>query len=184
MLGFNFNFSGPAASAALAKLDAPVLNLISLYGRSEKEWRESPVGLSMFEGTFNVAVPELAGTIAPTVVGSQERVTDPETGLTIVVRKPIDSQISIAVQRAAKWARLRAKANRDKKIALVFYNYPAGKANIGASYLNVTESLANILQRLKADGYDVGNSDLSGDAVLQTLLEKARNVGGYAPGAS
>ena len=182
VLGFNFNFSGPDASAALAKLDVPVLNLISLYGRSEKEWRESPVGLSMFEGTFNVAVPELAGTIAPTVVGSQEKVTDPETGLTIVVRKPIDSQISIAVQRAAKWARLRAKANRDKKVALVFYNYPAGKANIGASYLNVTESLANILQRMRADGYDVGSGDLSSDAVLQTLLEKARNVGGYAPG--
>jgi cobaltochelatase CobN len=182
VLGFNFNFSGPDASATLAKLDVPVLNLISLYGRSEKEWRESPVGLSMFEGTFNVAVPELAGTIAPTVVGSQEKITDPETGLTIVVRKPIDSQISIAVQRAAKWAKLRAKANRDKKVALVFYNYPAGKANIGASYLNVAESLANILQRLKAEGYDVGNGDLSGETVLQALLEKARNVAGYAPG--
>ncbi|HZM96513.1 MAG TPA: cobaltochelatase subunit CobN, partial [Vicinamibacterales bacterium] len=182
VLGFNFNFSGPDASAALAKVDVPILNLISLYGRSEKEWRESPMGLSMFEGTFNIAVPELAGTIAPTVVGSQEKVTDPETGLTIVVRRPIHSQIEMAVQRAAKWAALRNKANRDKRVALVFYNYPAGKANIGASYLNVAESLASILQRLKAEGYDVGSGDLSGDAVLQTLLAKARNVGGYAPG--
>ena len=149
VLGFNFNFSGPDASAALAKVDVPILNLISLYGRSEKEWRESPMGLSMFEGTFNIAVPELAGTIAPTVVGSQEKVTDPETGLTIVVRKPIDSQIAVAVRRAARWAALRGKANRDKRVALVFYNYPAGKANIGASYLNVAESLASILQRLE-----------------------------------
>ena len=173
VLGFNFNFAGPDSSTALAKVDVPVLNLISLYGRDEKEWRESPMGLSMFEGTFNIAVPELAGTIAPTVVGSQEKVTDAETGLTIVVRKPIPSQIAMAVRRATKWATLRGKTNGEKRVALVFYNYPAGKANIGASYLNVAESLASILQRLKAEGYDVGSGDLSGDSVLQSLLEKS-----------
>ena len=165
VLGFNFNFSGPDASAALAKVDVPILNLISLYGRSEKEWRESPMGLSMFEGTFNIAVPELAGTIAPTVVGSQEKVTDPETGLTIVVRKPIAvADRDGRATRRSSGPRFRRKANRDKRVALVFYNYPAGKANIGASYLNVAESLAAILQRLKADGYDVGAGDLSGES--------------------
>ena len=109
VLGFNFNFAGPDSSTLLAKVDVPVLNLISLYGRGEKEWRDSPMGLSMFEGTFNVAVPELAGTIAPTVVGSQEKVTDAETGLTIVVRKPIASQIAMAVRRAARWASLKGQ---------------------------------------------------------------------------
>jgi cobaltochelatase CobN len=182
LLGFNFNFSGPESATALAKVDVPILNLISLYGRSEEEWRASAVGLSMFEGTFNVAVPELAGTIAPTVVGSQERVTDPDTGLTIVVRKPIPPQIRKAVRRATAWASLRATANRDKRVALAFYNFPPGKANIGASYLNVAESLSTILARLRQEGYDVGAGDLSGDTVLQTLLARARNVGGYAPG--
>jgi cobaltochelatase CobN len=182
MLGFFFNFSGPDSSAYLAKLDVPVINLISLYGRSEKEWRSSPMGLSFFEGTFNVAVPELAGTIAPTVVGSQEKLKDPDTGLTVVVRKPIPSQVAMAVGRAMRWSTLRATANRDKRVAIVFYNYPAGKANIGASYLNVAESLGGILRRLKQEGYDVGSGDLSGAGVLQTLLAKSRNVAGYAPG--
>ena len=182
ILGFNFNFAGPDASGLLAKVDVPVINLISLYGRSEKDWRASPMGLSMFEGTFNVAVPELAGTIAPTVVGSQEKIVDAETGLQIVVRRPIASQVSMAVRRAAAYTSLRAKANRDKRVAMLFYNYPPGKANIGASYLNVAESIASILQRLKADGYDVGTGDLTGAGVLKTLLEKSRNVGGYAPG--
>jgi cobaltochelatase CobN len=182
LLGFNFNFAGPDASSYLAKVDIPVLNLISLYGRSEKEWRESPMGLSFFEGTFNVAVPELAGTIAPTVVGSQEKIKDPDTGLTIVVRRPIVSQVRIAVGRALNYGALKAKNNRDKRVAIVFYNYPAGKANIGASYHNVPESLAAVLQELKRQGYDVGNGDLSGATVLEMLLAKARNVGGYAPG--
>jgi cobaltochelatase CobN len=182
LLGLFFNFSGPESSLSLEKVDIPAINLITLYGRSEREWRSSPMGLSFFEGTFNVAVPELAGSIAPTVVGSQEKVRDPETGLTIVVRRPIRQQVSLAVSRALRWAALRHKPNRDKRVAIVFYNYPAGKANIGASYLNVAESIASILQRLTVEGYDVGASDLSDSTVLSTLLAKARNVGGYAPG--
>jgi cobaltochelatase CobN len=182
VLGFNFNFASPDSSLALAKVDVPVLNLISLYGRSEQEWRASPQGLSMFEGAFNVATPELAGTIAPTVVGSQEKIKDPETGLTIVVRKPMLSQVALAVRRAMEYTALRRTANSDKRVAIVFYNYPAGKANIGASYLNVAESIASVLRRLRQEGYDVGSADLSGDSVLETLVEKSRNVGGYAPG--
>ena len=73
------------------------------------------------------------------------------------------------------------KAKRDKHIALMFYNYPPGKANIGASYLNVAESLAHILRRLAAEGYDLGGADLSSARVLDDIT-KARNVGGYAPG--
>lgn len=182
LLGFFFNFSSPDAAKSLGKIDIPVLNLVSLYGRSEKEWRESPMGLSFFEGTFNVAVPEVAGTIAPTVVGSQEKITDLDTGMRVVVRRPIAPQVQLAVSRALRYATLRATANRDKRIAVLFYNYPPGKANIGASYLNVAESLANILQRLKKDGFDVGGADLSGASVLQTLLARSRNVAGYAPG--
>ena len=182
LMGFFFNFSDPQSSSHLAKVGVPAINLISLYGRSEKEWRESPMGLSFFEGTFNVATPELAGSIAPTVVGSQEKVKDPDTNLTVVVRRPIYRQVAMAVDRAMRWAALRAKPNRDKRVGIVFYNYPAGKANIGASYLNVAESIANVLQRLKQEGYDVGTADISGAAVLETLLAKSRNVAGHAPG--
>ena len=65
----------------------------------------------------------------------------------------------------------------------MYYNYPPGKANIGASYLNVADSLANMLAAAcKAEGYDVGDADLSADAVLADITTKARNVGSYAPG--
>jgi cobaltochelatase CobN len=181
-LGFLFRFADFEASKSLAKVDIPVINMISLYGRTEKEWRESNQGISLFEGTFQVAVPEIAGTIAPMIVGSQEKVKDAETGLTMVVRRPIASRVSMAVQRGLKYAALRAKPNFEKHMALVFYNYPPGKANIGASYLNVADSLANILQRLKAEGYDVGDAEISSANVLKDITEKARNVGGYASG--
>jgi cobaltochelatase CobN len=110
-------------------------------------------------------------------------VQDAETGVTMIVNHPIASRVTTAVQRAIKYAGLRRKANAEKRVALVYYNYPPGKANIGASYLNVAGSLANILQRLSQDGYDVGGTvDLPSDRVLADITTKARNVGGYAPG--
>ena len=183
-LAFLFRFAGPDAGESLRKLDIPVLSLISLYGRSEAEWRASAQGLSMFEGTFQIAVPELAGLVAPTVVGSKERRTDPDTGLTIVASQPIAARVTMAVRRALGYAALAATPNRDKRVAVLFYNYPPGKAGIGASYLNVADSLANILQRMQAAGYDLGGDgvDLSSDALLDRMLSGARNVGGYAPG--
>ena len=183
-LTFLFRFAGPDAGESLRKLDIPVLSLISLYGRSEAEWRASAQGLSMFEGTFQVAVPELAGLVAPTVVGSKERRTDPDTGLTIISSQPISSRITLAVRRALGYAALGAIANADKRVAVLFYNYPPGKAGIGASYLNVAESLANVLQRMQAAGYDLGGGDvdLSSEALLEQMIARARNVGGYAPG--
>lgn len=182
VLGLNFAFSDFNASKSLEKLGVPVINLVSLYGRSEKEWRASKTGLSLFEGTFNLAVPELAGTIAPTVVGTKEKLRDPATGLTLVVTQPIGSRVPVAVARAMKYAALRTKPNAEKKIALIYYNYPPGKANIGASYLNVAESLANILKRMSEEGYDIGGPPPSADQVLKDITTKARNVISHAPG--
>ena len=181
-LAFVFRFADFEASKSLEKVNIPVVSLVSLYGRSEAEWRDSAMGLSMFEGTFQIAVPELAGLVAPTVVGSQERIDDPQTGLTIVVRRPIPERVEMAVRRALLYGRLGAKPNADKRLALMFYNYPPGKAGIGASYLNVAESLASILRRLDQEGYDVGDQELSADRILDDITTKARNVGGYAPG--
>ena len=66
-LAFVFRFAGPEAAASLQNVNIPVISLVSLYGRSEAEWRASAEGLSMFEGTFQVAVPELSGLVAPTL---------------------------------------------------------------------------------------------------------------------
>ncbi|HEX5046282.1 MAG TPA: cobaltochelatase subunit CobN, partial [Gammaproteobacteria bacterium] len=182
-LAFLFRFTGPEAAESIAKLDIPVINLVSLYGRSEQDWRESTTGLSMFEGTFQVAVPELGGLVAPTVVGSHEKTLDLETGIAVVSNRPIASRVTAAVQRGLRYAALASKPNAAKHLALMYYNYPPGKANIGASYLNVAESLANILNRLRADGYDVGRAEaFTGDAVLADITAKAHNVGSYAPG--
>ena len=183
-LAFFFRFAGIEASESLPALGIPVLNLINLWGRSEVEWRASSQGVSLFEGTFQVFAPELAGLVAPTVVGSRERRTDADTGLTIVVAQPMAARVTTAVRRAIAYASLASTSNADKRVAILIYNYPPGKASIGASYLNVAESISNILQRMRTAGYDVGGAgvDLSASAVVREITTRARNVGGYAPG--
>ncbi len=181
-LSLLMRFADFSVTEQLAKLDIPVINTITLYGRSEQEWLESDSGLSLFEGTFQIAVPEIAGLIAPTVVGSREEQTDSATGVTIVVNRPITERVQTAVRRALRFVRLQTKDNADKRVAFLYYNYPVGKANIGASYLNIAESLSNILNDLKARGYDLGDADLSADTILDEMTNKARNVGSYAPG--
>ncbi|BAV65916.1 cobaltochelatase subunit CobN [Sphingobium cloacae] len=181
-LGLFFQFNDTQSSKLLEQVGIPVINLITLYGRSEQEWRSSPQGLSAFEGTFNLAGPELAGTVAPTVVGTKEKIADPLTGLNSVITSPIPSRVSMAVSRALRYAELARKPNGEKRIAILYYNFPPGKAGIAASYLNVAESIATILKRMKAEGYDVGDRLPSPDEVLAEITTKARNVGGDAPG--
>ena len=181
-LGLFFQFNDAQSANVLERVGIPILNLISLYGRSADDWRNSKSGLSTFEGTFNLASPELAGTIAPTVVGTKEKVRDPATGLMSVLTSPIAERVQTAVSRGLRYAELSRKPNADKKIALIYYNYPPGKANIGASYLNVAETLANVLERMASEGYDIGRTPPSADEVLADITTKARNVAGHAPG--
>jgi cobaltochelatase CobN len=181
-LGLFFQFNDAESAKVLERVGIPVINLVSLYGRSAEDWRTSSSGLSAFEGTFNLASPELAGTVAPTVVGTKEKVRDPATGLTSVITSPIPERVAMAVSRGLRYAELSRKPNTDKKIALIYYNYPPGKANIGASYLNVAESLANILARMAAEGYDLGRAPPTADEVLADITSRGRNIAGHAPG--
>lgn len=182
ILGSNLNFADSQSADLLERAGMPAINLITLYGRSEADWRGSPSGLSNFEGTFNLAVPEFAGTIAPTVVASKEKRRDAASGLENVVTTPIAPQVKLAVARAIRYARLRSTPNAAKRIALLHYNFPPGKASIGASYLNVAESLANVLARLEREGYDLGGPAPDAARVLEDITRRARNVAGDAPG--
>ena len=50
VLSLLFRFAGPEATTMLEKVDIPLINLISLYGRSEQEWRASSTGPVVLRG--------------------------------------------------------------------------------------------------------------------------------------
>lgn len=172
------------AAAALQRVDVPIVNAISLYDQTVAEWQASKQGLSLTERLWQVATSEFAGTIAPTVVAAKETRRDAETGLEYIVEAPIAERIERLADRIDRWAQLRRLPNARKKVAVIYYNYPPGKENIGASYLNVLpRSLWQILSRLQREGYDVGSAPRDEQALFELLREHGANVGNWAPGA-
>ena len=168
----------------MKKLDVPLINAVSLYKQSRAEWEASPLGLSLSERAWQIAGSEFAGTIAPTVVASKESVRDTASGLDYIVEAPIPERIERLADRIRKWSALRHEINPNKRVAIVYYNYPPGKENIGASYLNVLpRSLWQILQRLEAEGYATEGRPESEDALFERLREHGTNIGNWAPGA-
>jgi cobaltochelatase CobN len=167
----------------LSRLDVPVINAVTLYSQSKDEWEKSPVGLDIFERAWQIAGPEMAGIVQPTVIASKETRIDKETGIEYVEERPIPERIKRLVDRVKMWINLRGRPNKDKKLAIIYYNYPPGKQNIGASYLNVLpESLWEILKRLKAEGYKTGENEIGKERLFNDIHNYARNIGNWASG--
>ncbi|MBC8077913.1 MAG: magnesium chelatase subunit H, partial [Chloroflexales bacterium] len=145
---------GPAESrpddarVALEALDVGFLDMIPLSFQRVEEWRADDTGLAPIQLALNVALPELDGAAEPLVIGG------PTAGSETFVALP--DQIDVAARRVARRVALRRKANRDKKIAVVLFNFPPTLGNVGtAAYLDVFASLHRLLLALRDDGYDV-----------------------------
>ncbi len=167
----------------LERLGAPAVNLIALSSRSREEWEASPQGLDILERSWQVSLAEFGGLVAPTVVASKEQFRDANTGLQAVRETPIPDRVERAADRIARWVALRETPNRDKRIAVLYYNYPPGKENIGAAYLNVLpHSLWNMLERLTVEGYATQPMPATPEDLLVTIRDRGGNVGNWNPG--
>jgi cobaltochelatase CobN len=162
----------------LSRLDVPVLNAIALNSQSRAEWERSPSGLEFIERSWQVGSAELAGAVAPTIVASKEKLVDVATGQSFTMTLPIPERVARLADRVMALVRLRREPPAGKRIAVIYYNYPPGGEGIGASYLNVMpQSLMQILNRLRAGGYDVGNAPASGDELASLLQTFGSNPG-------
>lgn len=176
-VGLNPKFALPV----LQKLGVPIINAISLYNQSEAEWKKSPIGLDINERSWQVALPELGGIIQPTIIASKERLIDEATGIEYIEEKPIIERINRLVKRVQGWINLQKKPNSEKKVAIIYYNYPPGKQNIGASYLNVLpESLFEIYQRLRKEGYTLNDYEIDRERLFNDVFNYGRNIGNWA----
>lgn len=172
-----------SVGALLDKIGVPAINAITLSQQTLAQWQESKIGLDIIERTWQLAGAEAAGLIQPTVVASRERISDAQTGLAYVEETPIPERIERLNQRVAAWLALREKANGDKHIAMIYFNYPHGSETIGAAYLNVLpESLWQIVQRLKQEGYRTGDALPASEDALQGEIQKWGNYPGKSKG--
>ena len=137
--------------AEIEAMGVPVLGTArfrnpAIGGGAVKAWKESAVGIPMMNIPSALATPEYVGITDISLVAaeSQDRRQ----------RELIFEQFDSLVAKAQKLIRLQGLENREKRVAILFYNSPPGEKNLSASNLNIPESLASILAALKASGYD------------------------------
>ena len=159
----------------LEKHELHAINLLTTTA-TEAEWRRSESGLPPGRLPIQVGNPERYGVSEPILIAAAA--PKAEGGKPV----PIQPQIELAAARAARWIALRAKPNWEKRLALVYFNNPPGKATLGASYLDLIPSLRNVVARLREDGYHTGDSLPDAERLKKLLLLSGRNVGEYAPG--
>mgnify|MGYP001037012646 CR=1 FL=1 len=160
----------------LKRLNVPVIQGVTSYYRTEKEWRDSGDGLDPIGLVINVAMPEFDGTVEPTFIGAIERVDEPTTGALYNRHVPVMEQIRFLVSRAVRWIHLKDIPNSERKVALILLNSPCKgvEATIGTAFgLDSLESVVRILHRMKEEGYDLGdNIPASGEDLIHEILEK------------
>lgn len=166
-----------AVQEAFKRLDIPVFKAIRLSDRTAMQWRLSPDGLPPDSVQYRVALPELQGIGQPIVVAALGQARrDPLTGIENRPPVVLDQEAGRMAARVDRWLALRAKANRDKRLALIYYNHPPGRQNIGADNLDVAASLFEMLHALKAAGYTVGELPATPEALLDRIMAHGVNL--------
>ncbi|MEO0368696.1 MAG: cobaltochelatase subunit CobN, partial [Pseudomonadota bacterium] len=171
---------GPGREQVIQSLEAlnvPVLKGIRLTNSTADAFQVSEEGIRSDSVHYRVAMPELQGISQPLVAAALgEAKQDKLTGLKYSISVPIDAQVSLLANRVLRHVALQSKANKDKRIAIVYYNHPPGRHNIGADNLNVPTSLFEILNQLKSKGYATGELPASSEELLDMLQERGVNL--------
>ncbi|WP_342119018.1 cobaltochelatase subunit CobN, partial [Pseudoduganella sp. OTU4001] len=166
-----------AVSEAFKRLDIPLFKAIRLSDRTAMQWRLSPDGLPPDSVQYRVALPELQGIGQPIVVAALgEPQRDKLTGIENRPPVVLGAEAERLAARVERWLSLRAKSNRDKRVALVYYNHPPGRQNIGADNLDVPASLFDMLHALKDAGYTVGELPATPEALLDRIMAHGVNL--------
>lgn len=141
----------------LDALGAPMLHPFFLSGTTEEEWRQSVQGVSPSQLMVQVVLPELDGAIETFPIAALRRKgEDQGLGVAISSLALLPDRAERLVGRVRRWLELKRKDNREKRLALICYNYPPGEANVfGGTFLDTFESVSRLLTRLKKEGYDV-----------------------------
>ncbi len=165
------------ADAAFKQFNVPVVKAIKSFDRTHLQRQLSVDGIAADRVYYQVAMPELQGASQPLVVATQGDTTvHAASGLSITTLTPDASAIAQLSRRLGNWSALQTKANADKKIAIVYYNHPPGRHNIGADNLDVPASLWRILNDLKHAGYTVGKLPASPADLLEQLQAQGVNL--------
>lgn len=171
LYSWSLNYGNHSALNDLSEMNLTVVK--GLFDVSQQSY-ESETG-AQAEWTYSVTIPSFEGVFSPIILSYKDSL-----GKSHVVQSGIEKMVKLT----AGWANLKDMDNFDKVVSIVLYNYPPGKGEIGASYLDVFQSTYDLLVHLSDAGYDIGmnKSDLPSVKELSEWIIYMGNKGTWAQG--
>jgi len=175
---------GPAGSTApglsvkiandiLGGMNVPYIVAQPLYVQDFESWHQTGVG--PMQSTVLYALPEMDGAIDPVVIGALHN-----GGF-----RTAPDRLERLATLARNWIELRRAPNKDKRVAIVVYDYPPGLGKKAtAALLDVPRSLLNLLRRLQAEGYVTGPLPETPERLFEMLDAATEPPAPSAPGAA
>lgn len=154
-------------------IDVPVIKALTTF-QSYENWCESLRGIDAMSFSGSVYYPEFDGQIMSFTIAYSVFVSDEIGDKTI--NRPIPDRVVNICELALNWARLRRKANTDKKVAILFHNMPPRNDMIGCAFgLDTPQSVFDIVKALVADGIITEYDFDSGDEIIQKIIAAVSN---------
>ena len=139
----------------LEEVNAPYIHPFFMSRKRISEWEESVQGVSSSEFMISVMLPEFDGCMEAFPIAAMcEPEYDAEFDIDLKELELIPERTDKLISRIEKILNLRKKDNKDKKVAIICYNYPPGEGNVfGGSFLDTFASIEKLLVDLKEKGF-------------------------------
>lgn len=153
------------AALLFSRWDIPVFHPIVPMFCTRKQWLKDSSPLTQ-ELSWCYITPEMQGMTEPILLSTRD-----ENNAILVE----EDRILRFCDRVERYLRLRRKANDEKRIAIILHNSVCAgvEATIGQAFgLDAFQSVVNILNRLKAEGYTVTDIPRDGTELYGLIREK------------
>lgn len=161
MINAQITLDADGRRADFEQLGIPVVQAMAYRKGNEQAWRDDPVGVPLMDVPFYMAQAEYAG-VHDIMIAAANDANDQ--------LRPMPEQVNAITEKALALARLRHTGNADKRVAFMYWNYPPGEKNLGASFMNLPQSFAQVLTSLQDQGYRTEA------LAAQPLLEKLQRL--------
>ena len=157
----------------IKRLNVPVLKAIVTYN-TLADWNESLQGCSPMDISMGIAMPEFDGMMITVPVAARERTDiDPLTGARVIRFEPLPERTNKIVRLSLNWAKLRHIPNSQKKVAIIFHNYPPRDDRIGTAFgLDSPVSVLNIMKAMDDAGYTIERMPENGQALIEDVKSR------------
>lgn len=153
------------------KLNLPVIHALKYRNGSSQDWLKDKAGVHFSMIPMTYIIPETMGFTDSLIVSAQDKKTK-ET-------KVVGYQMDSLLRKSLNMAKLKRMKNMNKKIAIMFYNYPPGINNMGASFMNIPQSLEMVFENFIKEGYDTQERNSTWFEKVATKTLKAYYESGH-----